>query len=118
LFYDSRSLIEADGLATVNTLAYDGKELLDTLVEFMGESGKPAFFLGPTLPLEPGTTKFSKRVLEEEMAAAPPGVGAKIQAFLDEALERKGAGSVIYIGFGTFFWYAYIASFLVMILCI
>jgi hypothetical protein len=91
-------------LATVNSLAYDGEELLGTLNEFMGESGKPAFHLGPTLPLEPGTSKFSKRVLEEEMAAAPPGVSAKIQEFLDGALERTGPGSVIYIGFGTFFW--------------
>jgi hypothetical protein len=100
-----RSFIEADGLATVNTLAYDGKGLLDALNEFMGERGKPAFHLGPTLPLEPGTTRFSKKILEEEMAAAPSGIGQKIKDFLDETLKRKGPGSVIYIGFGTYFWY-------------
>jgi hypothetical protein len=71
----------------------------------MGESGKPTFHLGPTLPLEPGTTKFSRKILEEEMAAAPPGIGQKIKNFLDGALERNGPSSVIYIGFGTFFWY-------------
>jgi hypothetical protein len=100
-----RSLIDADGLITVNTPAYDGQELLDVFNEFMGESGKPVFHLGPTLPLEPGTTNFSERILKEEMAAAPPGIGQKIKDFLDQTLERKGPESVIYIGFGTFFWY-------------
>jgi hypothetical protein len=101
-----RFMREADGLATCNAPGYDG-EVLNSIDGWMTETGRrPTFHLGPMLPLQPGTSEFSQRALEAEMAAAPPGVGVKVKTFMDTILETRGEASLVYISFGTLFWCA------------
>jgi hypothetical protein len=99
---------EADGIITSNTVGYDGEELLSNINNYFAEDGRPAFHLGPTIPLQSGTSNFSKKLLDEEMAAAPPGIGSRVQGFLESALQNRGERCIIYICFGSMFWYAYI----------
>jgi hypothetical protein len=99
-----RTVSEADGFITSNTVGYDGEELLSSIKEYMGKLNRPVFNIGPTIPFQSGTTQFSQSSLDAEIAAAPSGVGNKVKDFLDAALLSKGEGSVIYICFGTMFW--------------
>jgi hypothetical protein len=74
---------------------------------------KPVFNIGPMVPLKPGTTEFSQASLDAEVAATPGGmsvsrvgnIGDAIVKFLNNALEKYGESSVVYISFGTFFWW-------------
>jgi hypothetical protein len=81
--------------------------MLSNINDYFAENGRPAFHLGPTIPLQPGTSNFSKKLLDEEMAAAPSGVGDKVQTFLDSTLKSRGERCIIYICFGSMFWYVY-----------
>lgn len=101
-----RALLESDGILTTNAVGYDGADALSVMSKWSDETNRPTFHLGPMLPFKEGTTEFSQATLDAEVAAAPKGVGEAIQSFLDRALATKGEYSVIYIGFGTHFWYA------------
>ncbi|KZW02221.1 UDP-Glycosyltransferase/glycogen phosphorylase [Exidia glandulosa HHB12029] len=100
----ARSLYASDGIASSCALAFDGEEAVSALSSVAAERGKPAFHLGPLLPFQDGTTKFSRAALEAEIATAPPGIAATIQDFLDKHRDAKGACSVVYICFGTHYW--------------
>ena len=99
-------LLESDGILTTFAVAYEGEEALSVMPKWSGETNRPTFHLGPLLPFKEGTTEFSQATLDAEVAAAPKGVGEAIQSFLDRALATEGERSVIYICFGTWFWYA------------
>lgn len=62
------------------------------------------YHLGPMRPFKAGTADFDEATLVAEMNAAPPGIGEKVQGFLDNAMSAKGECSVVYICFGTNFW--------------
>jgi hypothetical protein len=104
----NRTPYESDGIATVGTVGYDGEELSRVLDEWAADHGKLAYQLGPILPLKPGSSEFAQSTLDGEMAAAPPGVGDKVKNFLTNALKERGEHSVIYICFGTNFWFVFL----------
>jgi len=98
---DGRCLSEVDGIITGGTPGYDGHSLLSYVESW---ANRPTFHVGPVLPLQPGTSNFSESTLQAEREATPEGVGAKVSAFLDTALDRYGRCSIFYICFGSFFW--------------
>jgi hypothetical protein len=81
--------------------------MLSNIDDYFAENGWPAFHLGPTIPLRPVPSNFSKKLLDENMAAAPPDVGNKVQTSLDSMLKSRGERCVVYICFGSMLWYAY-----------
>jgi hypothetical protein len=89
-------------------MAYDGPKALSVIDQWEGNAGKPAFHFGPTVPLQPGTTSFTTASIASEASIAPPGIATKISTFLDAALATKGKSSVVYISFGTVFWWVYL----------
>jgi hypothetical protein len=97
-------LHEADGVATVCSPAIDGEEALSVYDKWAAEDGRPVFNLGPVIPLRPGTSQFALPTLQAELASVPPGIANKVTGFLSKTLESKGAGSVVYVAFGNFFW--------------
>lgn len=103
--YLDRATQESDGLATPCTPDFDGEEVLRATDQWLAETGRVAFNLGPLMPFKAGTNDFSSATLEAELKAAPPGVGETVIKFLDNALATRGKESVVYIGFGHFFWY-------------
>ena len=104
-------MLESDGVATAGSVGYDGEELSGVMGEWAAESGKLSYHLGPMLPLEPGSGEFTQNTINAEIAAAPPGVGSQVQNFLSDVLKRRGVHSVIYICFGTTFWFVFLQVF-------
>lgn len=104
----TRSLYESDGIITSCALGYDGEAALSALSNWAAGKNYPTFHVGPLLPFKQGTTEFSKATLDAELAIAPEGVADAIQSFLDAQFDAKGESSVVYICFGTLFWYAMI----------
>lgn len=100
-----RGLNECDGLISACAPGYDGEKTLAAVDAWAAESGKPVYNVGPMRPFKAGTTDFAEAALAVEMAATPPGVGAKVMSFLDSALRTKGEDSVVYICLGTHSWY-------------
>lgn len=100
-----RAMSECDGILTANCPAFDGEPVLAAMDKWAAESGRLIFNLGPMRPLIPGTTDMPESSLDAEIAASPPGVGAKVISFLDEMLHAKGRESVVYICLGSMFWY-------------
>ena len=95
---------ECDGLISACAPGYDGEKMLAAVDAWAAESGRPVYNVGPMRPFKTGTTDFSEATLAVEMAATPPGVGAKVLSFLDGALSTKGEDSVVYICLGTHSW--------------
>jgi hypothetical protein len=104
----NRTLYESDGVATAGTVGYDGEELSHAWDEWAVENGKLAYYLGPILPLKPGSSEFAQGTLDAEIASAPPGVGEQVLNFLNDVYKRRGDYSVIYICFGTGFWFVFV----------
>lgn len=83
-------LNECDGIIQNATPVLD-KPAIDTIQTWL--SGKPIFNIGPLdFPLfeKPGDTSSG---------------GVEVQEFLNSALRKFGPNSVIYISFGTLFWF-------------
>ena len=106
-------MVAADAVAATGAEAYDGN-LIKTLTAWVAETDRPTYCLGPVIPLQPGTSKFSQTSLEAEIKAAPGGmsenanlanISSKVIKFLGDATEKHGRNSVVYISFGTYFWY-------------
>ena len=104
---------EADAVASTCAEGYES-DLITTAAAWIAEmNNRPLFSLGPLMPLQAGTSKFSQASLDAEIASAPGGMGGdpKVNAgkkavqFLNNALQKYGEHSVVYISFGTFFWY-------------
>lgn len=101
-----RAAYESDGILSCCALAFDGEATLSAIDAWSNAKGHPTFHVGPVLPFkEPGSTSFSLRAADGEKAAAPPGAADAVTLFLDRALKEKGEASVVYICFGTHFWY-------------
>ncbi|KAB8211530.1 hypothetical protein BDV34DRAFT_219486 [Aspergillus parasiticus] len=96
---------EADGLLTNSSIAYDGKECLDGISEWVARrGGRKTFHLGPMMPFRPGATRFSQSVIDAELASMPNSDGVRSLQFLDQVLENYGPRSLVYISFGTEQW--------------
>jgi hypothetical protein len=96
---------EADGVATSCSVGFDGPRSLAVLSKWAEETGgRPAFNLGPVMPLMPGTTDFGPATREAEMKSVPPAVAKNVNSFLESALASHGEASLLYICFGSFFW--------------
>jgi hypothetical protein len=66
--------------------------------------GKKIYNLGPLLPTQPGSAKFSKAATKAEVSFAPGTLGVDIQGFLDNSLKKFGPDSLVFLAFGTFWW--------------
>ncbi|KAF7981468.1 hypothetical protein HWV62_33503 [Athelia sp. TMB] len=105
-FLQSKFLEEADGLVTRRALAADGDTMMTALSSWVNETrDRPTFHLGPLMPFEPASCTFSQTSLKAEMDAAPGDIGEQTLKFLDNALEKFGQHSVVYISFGTIVWF-------------
>ena len=92
-----------DGLVIGSNTVTDGEGIVQ-LQKWMDETNRKLFVVGPLLPFIPGTTQFTEISLTVEKASAPLGIGPKVDQFLQNAVEKHGNRSVIYISFGSVFW--------------
>lgn len=108
--YGDRGLAEADGILSPGGIGHDSKALVDTFSAWAQERKRDIYFLGPVRPFKPDTTEFTSGALEIERENCPPGVATKVTAFLDKAFKAKGKNSVVYISFGSMFWWVSYAA--------
>ena len=99
-------MVEADGLVTGGAVPYDGAECLASMSAWVARTNdRPTFHLGPVMAFNPGTTDFSQAPKDAELAASFSRTGARASEFLDRAYERHGEHGVVYVCFGTEYWY-------------
>ncbi|KAG5647511.1 hypothetical protein DXG03_009448 [Asterophora parasitica] len=92
------TLVEVPGLPAIDAQllitsdAYE-KESLDAVRAWFSDSQKPVYAVGPLLPAASASTRSD---LDES--------GTNVATFLDNALQKYGQRSVLFISFGTNFW--------------
>ncbi|KAL5488485.1 hypothetical protein ACEPAI_6603 [Sanghuangporus weigelae] len=91
--YSNRFFSECDGVIHSTSRAFEG-EALKKWQEWYGT--KPTIAVGPLSP------PASAEDIERERAVSP--VGEEVEIFLNNALDKFGPNSTVYISFGTVWW--------------
>ncbi|KIJ28432.1 glycosyltransferase family 1 protein [Sphaerobolus stellatus SS14] len=95
-----RSLTGADGVIASGSIAYESEALL-AYKDWCIRQGKEFYTVGPLALLNKESRSLSQSNANEK---ALSDKGSDIEAFLNQAFEKYGAHSVLYISFGTAWW--------------
>ncbi|ROT37642.1 UDP-Glycosyltransferase/glycogen phosphorylase [Sodiomyces alkalinus F11] len=96
---------DADGFVTTWSVSYDREECLREFKAYVNSiRGRPAFHLGPLLPLIDGSADFNSQCLAAEQLSMPTESFEATMTFLDRIATERGARSLMYISFGSEHW--------------
>ncbi|KAI0760255.1 UDP-Glycosyltransferase/glycogen phosphorylase [Fomes fomentarius] len=90
------TLEKTDGVFLFTPESYE-PEAVATVRRWYGETGRPAYAVGPLLPAASKAAAASK---ERKLSSESDG----IQTFLDDTLKSCGEQSLVYISFGSMLW--------------
>ncbi|GJE88818.1 glycosyltransferase family 1 protein [Phanerochaete sordida] len=89
---------ECDAYISSSMECFEPKESVQGFSEFFARTSRKLYLLGPLMPM----TKRSDAADAAQAAQSP-----EIVDFLQNALQKHGERSMVYMSFGTFFWTAH-----------
>ncbi|KAI0760274.1 UDP-Glycosyltransferase/glycogen phosphorylase [Fomes fomentarius] len=89
------TLEKTDGVFLFTPESYE-PEAVAAVRRWFGETGRPAYAVGPLLPAASKAAASKERKLSSE--------SDEIQTFLNDTLKSSGEKSLVYISFGSLFW--------------
>ncbi|KAI5116141.1 hypothetical protein M0805_006322 [Coniferiporia weirii] len=93
-----RYMLECDGAIVMSSKAYE-PQAIAALEDWFSETGRPVYSVGPLIPF--ANLKAGNNSLID---SASNGEKSKVISFLDNALNKYGERSLLYISFGTIYW--------------
>ncbi|KAF8204107.1 UDP-Glycosyltransferase/glycogen phosphorylase [Pholiota molesta] len=83
---------QSDGVIIATSETYEHAESVEAFRSWFAGWGKPAYAVGPLLPIGYGSTSVSSRG------------DTAVEVFLEKSLQKHGEKSVLFISLGTLFW--------------